>query len=372
MTKPVAGLSRAAAALALLAGVAGCIPRTTPPPGYGGAPIQPPVPAAPTMAEGARASDLARDEPLPPLPPAQAPPVWTARPVVPDARTIPDASYTVVSGDTLSGIGDRTGVGTEALARANGIAPPYRVQAGQHLRIPGGRYHGVHAGDTGIAIARAYGVSWSEVATLNDLQPPYLLRTGQKLALPSASAVASRSMEQRADAFRLNIDDLATGLEPALAEGAAPARPTRTPGKPVPATVAVAPPARFSGRFGWPLEGRIIGRFGPGEGGRRNDGINIAAERGAPIRAAADGVVAYAGSAIAVYGGLVLLKHGEGWITAYGHAEDILVARGQSVKRGQIIGRAGATGSVNTPQLHFEIREKRTPVDPLRYLPPQG
>ena len=83
-------------------------------------------------------------------------------------------------------------------------------------------------------------------------------------------------------------------------------------------------------------------------------------------------MVVYAGSAIAVYGGLILIKHGDGWITAYGHADQILVTRGEAVKRGDTIGKAGATGSVNKPQLHFEIRNGRTPVDPLRYLPGRG
>src|SRR6201999_167944 len=103
--------------------------------------------------------------------------------------------------------------------------------------------------------------------------------------------------------------------------------------------------------------------------GRRSDGINIAADKGEPIRAAADGVVAYVGSDIALYGGLILIKHGQGWITAYGHADALLVKRGQSVRRGDIIGRAGSTGDVTSPQLHFEIRKGRAPVDPLAQLP---
>jgi murein DD-endopeptidase MepM/ murein hydrolase activator NlpD len=196
-----------------------------------------------------------------------------------------------------------------------------------------------------------------------------VLRNGQRLLLPSAPEAAQMTVEQRAHAFSLDIDDLATGSEPAIATDAAPKAPTATPKKPLHSDVAIAEPRAFSGKFDWPLSGQIIGRFGPSGDGRRNDGINIAANRGDPIKAAADGVVAYAGSAIAVYGGLILIKHGDGWITAYGHAEQILVTRGQSVHRGDVIARAGATGSVNKPQLHFEIRDKRTPVDPLRYLP---
>jgi murein DD-endopeptidase MepM/ murein hydrolase activator NlpD len=299
----------------------------------------------------------------------QPTPSWLAKPVAADAVTVPDSIYVVKDGETIRSIGNKTGAGSEAIARANAIPAPFMVRAGQRLKIPGGRYHLVRAGQSGIAIARAYGVEWSRIADLNDIQPPYVLRNGQRLLLPSSAEAAQMTPEQRARAFSLDIDDLATGSEPALASNAAPKAPVATPRKPLAKDEPVETPANFAGRFQWPLNGAIIGRFGPAGDGRRNDGINIAAERGEEIHAAADGVVAYAGSAIAVYGGLILIKHGEGWITAYGHAEQILVTRGQTVHAGDVIARAGATGSVNKPQLHFEIRNKRTPVDPLRYLP---
>ncbi len=373
------------ATIALLAS-SGCIPRGDPPEGYG----EPPAAPAPLPRQPIRHHDEGRgqDRGLRPLsteaPDAeghvrttdipssvsQPTPAWVAQKVEADAQAIPDSTYTVKPGDTLRSIGNRTGAGSEAIARANRIDPPFDVVAGQRLKIPGGRYHLVRQGQTGVAIARAYGVGWSTVADLNDLQPPYILRNGQRLLLPSAAETAQMSPEQRAQAFSLNIDDLATGSEPAIPVKETPKQATATPKKPLHTDVAVAAPSAFTGRFQWPLTGAIIGKFGPAGDGRRNDGINIAAERGEEIHAAADGVVAYAGSAIAVYGGLILIKHGDGWITAYGHAEQLLVTRGQSVKRGEVIGRAGATGSVNKPQLHFEIRNKRTPVDPLRYLPP--
>jgi murein DD-endopeptidase MepM/ murein hydrolase activator NlpD len=134
----------------------------------------------------------------------------------------------------------------------------------------------------------------------------------------------------------------------------------------------VAEPSRFAGRFDWPLNGQILRRFGSLGSGQQNDGINIAAAPGAPILAAADGVVAYVGTEVAVFGGLILIRHGDGWITAYGHAQDLLVTRGQAVKRGQVIGYAGATGYAAEPQLHFEIRQNRKPVNPLDLLPKKG
>ncbi|PXA86443.1 hypothetical protein DMC47_34680 [Nostoc sp. 3335mG] len=350
-------------------GVAGCIPHGSPPSGYGQSPSLPPPSQSGATGTPYPADNVIRTTDIPSSV-KQPTPSWLAKPVEADAVTIADSTYVVKDGETIRSIGNKTGAGSEAIAKANNIPAPFMVRTGQRLRIPGGRYHLVRSGQSGIAIARAYGVPWSTIADLNDLQPPYVLRNGQRLLLPSAQATAQMTPEQRAQAFSLDIDDLATGSEPALASNAAPKPPTATPKKPLPKDEPVAEPSNFTGRFQWPLNGAIIGRFGPAGDGRRNDGVNIAAERGEEIHAAADGVVAYAGSAIAVYGGLILIKHGDGWITAYGHAEQILVTRGQTVHRGDVIARAGATGSVNKPQLHFEIRNKRTPVDPLRYLPP--
>lgn len=285
-------------------------------------------------------------------------PTWVARKVVPDAKEVTGSRVTVTRGDSLSRIASRAGVSVGALAAENNLAPPYTLQVGQVIRIPAGRYHRVKPGETGIAIAQAYGVKWSTVVAANQLTPPYMLAAGQMLRLPSQRSVAAMTLEERARAFTLDIDDLITGSEPA------PQVATRSP-----APKPVAEPATFAGRFVWPLEGRLLSRFGPKAGGRYNDGINIKATAGAPVRAAADGVVAYAGDGIAGFGGLVLLKHGDGWVTAYAHNEELLVARGDQVKRGDTIARAGATGSVDEPQLHFEIRRGRTPVDPLKQLP---
>jgi murein DD-endopeptidase MepM/ murein hydrolase activator NlpD len=275
----------------------------------------------------------------------------------------------VQPGDTLSAVARQTGASVDAIARTNGIAPPYVIQPGQRLDIPAGRYHEVRRGETGIAIARAYGVDWSEVVTLNHLEEPYILRVGQRILLPSEADVASMTREQRAAAFDLDIDDIVTGGEPALAENEAATPPVQTAGRVLPPDAAVRSPANFTGRFGWPLTGPVLARFGNGTDGQRNNGIDIAAERGTPILASADGVVLYAGDEIQVHGGLVLLSHGDGWITAYAHMEDLQVARGQRVERGQMIARAGMTGHVVRPQLHFEIRHNRQPVDPAQHLP---
>ncbi|MCP1468738.1 murein DD-endopeptidase MepM/ murein hydrolase activator NlpD [Sphingobium sp. OAS761] len=299
----------------------------------------------------------------------EAEPVWTAQQVVANAQNVAGSAYVVQPGDTLRGIGNRTGAGSEMIARANGLVPPYLIRAGQRLTIPGGRYHAVAEGETGIAIAAAYGVPWSRIVEANGLEEPYTLRRGQRLLLPGETPVRPPSMEQRAAAFRIDIDDVVTGGQPAAAENAPVAVASSRP-DPLPANVPMAQPGSFAGSFGWPLKGTIVSRFGPGQSGSKNNGIDIAAPMGTPIRAAAGGVVAYAGDKVAVFGGLVLINHGSGWVSAYGHASRVDVVRGQKVAKGQVIGLTGDTGYASTPKLHFELRKDRTPVDPVGKLPP--
>lgn len=311
--------------------------------------------------------------PPPRYTPPAPPPSWVARPVAPEAVVVKGTTYLVKSGDTLSAIADRHRVSSDSIARENGLQPPYRVKIGQRLAIPGGRFHFVRRGESGIAIARAYGVDWSDVTTMNHLEPPFLLREGQRLLLPAQGETAAMSMEQRANTFQLDIDDIVTGSEPALAVNAAPVPAVPTPSRTLSSNATVAAPSeKFGGQFTWPLEGRIIRPFGPLGNGARNDGINIAAEKGTPIYASADGVVAYVGTDIAIYGGLILIRHGDGWLTAYGHAERLTVKRGQSVTRGQLIGYVSEAGLAAQDQLHFEIRQGRSPVDPRLHLPKKG
>jgi murein DD-endopeptidase MepM/ murein hydrolase activator NlpD len=290
-------------------------------------------------------------------------PAWSPAAVRRNAQLVDSKSYAVRSGDTLYRIGNETGAGLDAIARANGLSAPYALRVGQRLDIPAGLYHRVGAGETGIAIARAYGASWSEVVSLNALQEPFILRAGQYLLLPdSASAVpvsrSPQSAQEMADAFTLNIDDIVTGSQPARS----------APGSSE-LSKPITTPASFAGAFGWPLDGRLVSRFGAQGDGRVNDGINIAAGLGSSVKAASDGVVVYSGNEISVFGGLVMVDHGDGWITAYGHLGELRVGRGDQVARGQALGSVGDTGYVDTPQLHFEIRKDRKPVDPLTKLP---
>ena len=299
-------------------------------------------------------------------------PTWTLRPVATNAVRVSAGVYSVRPGDTLRAVGEMTGAGSEALAIENDLTPPYTLHFGQQLSVPAGLYHRVGPGETGIGIAAAYHVDWGEVITINALSEPYILRVGQRLRLPSdARTVPSGAVDvgARAAAFRIDIDDIATGSQPALASGGRPTAGVATPRTPV--ITAIADPATFTGRFEWPLNGPILARFGKIAPGKVSDGINIAAAEGTPIRATANGIVAYAGDQIGVYGGLILINHGGGWVSAYGHAGRIDVKRGQSVRMGDVIGRAGATGQVQTSQLHFQLRKNRIPVDPMKQLPPR-
>ena len=287
-------------------------------------------------------------------------PSWSPAVVERNARRVATSTYIVQSGDSLFAIASKSGAGASAIAEANNLQRPNPLRSGDRLQIPGGLYHKVGSGETGIAIARAYGAVWADIVALNALPPPYILQTGQNLLLPSTATVASdageTTLESRAAAFSLNIDDIVTGGNPA------------SPYVAPPYVAASSALSGFAGRFVWPLTGTVVGRFGSQGGGRVNDGLNIAALGGTPVTAAAPGTVVYSGNEIGVFGGLVLIDHGGGWVTAYGHLGSLNVSKGDRVSVGQSLGGVGETGYVTQPQLHFEIRKDRKPLDPLTRL----
>lgn len=296
-------------------------------------------------------------------------PVWEMRPIEPNAQASAGGVYRVQPGDTLRAIGERTGAGSEMLARINNLAPPYLLQPGQMLTVPEGRFHRVAAGETGIAIARAYGLRWQDIIDANALSEPFVLRIGQRLLLPigaNPTAIAAPSIEARAAAFALDIDSIITGGEPAIDSKFDVSYGRPAPQRPLPPNVAVIAPASLAGGFVWPAAGRVVQRFGPAGEGAISRGIDIAVAPASEIRAAATGVVAFVGDQVANYGGLILLRHGDGWITAYGRIARAEVTRGQKVERGQTIGSAG---SGSAPQLFFQMRKNQVPVDPLKQLP---
>lgn len=229
----------------------------------------------------------------------------------------------------------------------------------------GSRQPGVHrarSGETAYSVARRYGVEAYALITANNLVPPFDLYEGQRLVIPGAapptSTAGSNSPSPEQSGRRPTPPSSVS--PPANAAGQTAALPRPAPSQ---------PPPQAAGGFDWPLEGSVISEFGPKGGGRYNDGINIAAPAGTPVRAAESGVVAYAGNEVRGFGNMLLLKHADGWVTAYAHNQELLVQRGDRVRRGQMIARVGSSGSVDRPQLHFELRKGKQAVDPMRELP---
>lgn len=278
-----------------------------------------------------------------PTPPTQR--TTTARAVAPAAS---GRQVTVQRGETLYGLSRKHGIPLRSLIASNKLKPPYALAVGQKLTLPSTLTHTVRRGDTGYSISRRYGVNLAELMRQNKIGRPYILSVGQKLVLPGGASARPQ---------QTNATRTASRQQPS-------ARTTqRQTQRSIP-----TPVARSSDGFRWPVEGRLASRFGPKEGGLHNDGINIIAARGAPVRSSEAGVVVYASNALEGYGNLLLLKHADGWLTAYAHNERLLVNEGDRIQKGQIIARVGDTGGVTEPQLHFEIRRGRRALDPLNYL----
>ncbi|MCH9053042.1 MAG: M23 family metallopeptidase [Proteobacteria bacterium] len=260
-----------------------------------------------------------------------------------------------------------------AIIDANGLKPPYRLKPGQRLILPRSRVHVVRAGDTVYGIAKRYDVGMRNLIRANDIRPPFRIVVGQRLRLPASPGIAAsirRAKTPRPTAMARPSSAAKDGARSApsrsvTSRAAPPAKPGRRLRVSPP---PIDPPPREAQAFLWPVEGKLVSAFGPKPGGLHNDGINIAAPRNTEVRAAANGVVAYAGNELRGYGNLLLIRHRGGWITAYAHNDRLLVGRGDVVKRGQGIARVGDSGRVTTPQLHFEIRRGSRAVDPAGLL----
>ena len=255
----------------------------------------------------------------------------------------------------MYGIARRYGTSIRGVIDANALKPPYLLNVGQHLKLPTPRLHKVVAGDTVNEISQRYQVAMNELVRLNDLPPPYTIIIGQKLKLPGGHPTTVASSQPQTQTKPSKTQEPTKKLL---------SKPRRGP------TLA-RPPARASATFAWPIGGRVISEFGPKGKGLHNDGINISAPRGAAVKAAENGIVAYSGNELRGFGNLLLIKHSDGFMSAYAHNEKLLVARGETVKRGQTIARVGSSGNVTSPQLHFELRKGKRAVDPKRYLSEQ-
>lgn len=237
-----------------------------------------------------------------------------------EQRSAPAGDYTVQSGDTLTRIASRNGTTVSAIMQANGMTDT-TVRLGQTLRMPGG---------------------------------PLFNNANERIAAAQLPP---------------NVDPIVTGTptKPAADPAKGP-KPYVKPGTNASTGDASTPERTGIGSFRWPVRGRIIATYGSKVNGERNDGIDISVPEGTAVKAAENGVVVYAGSELEDFGNLLLVRHGDGWVSAYAHNKELEVSRGDVVKRGQIIARSGRTGKAEMPKLHFELRRNSTPVDPIGHL----
>jgi murein DD-endopeptidase MepM/ murein hydrolase activator NlpD len=300
---------------------------------------------------------------------------------------------TVGQGDTAQTLSKRYGVPADAIVQSNNLASASAIKPGQRLVIPryeaqlttgsvtaprqvasappaisapatGGQHvHVVAPGETLSKVSRTYKKSLSDIAKANNIAAHTQVKVGDRLIIPGVRAQQAAAPVPPAPVAQ---QKMAAAPAVSTARSITPAADNPVPeAKPV-STAAALP------TFRWPVRGRVINGFGPKTTGTQNDGINVAVPEGTPVKAAEDGVVAYAGNELKSYGNLVLVRHANGYVTAYAHASEILVKRDEPIKRGQVIAKSGQTGNVTAPQLHFEIRKGSSPVDPMPYLDKGG
>jgi murein DD-endopeptidase MepM/ murein hydrolase activator NlpD len=343
----------------------------------------------------AQARDYA--DPPPKMAAAPATDRFTARHIdrVQTAGTVAGETIVVRPGDTLYVLAKRHRVSIAALIELNGLRNGSSLRPGQQLVLPAGArhvrqaerapepaeaddtpapattaaspggfdgQHTVKAGESLYGIARQHRVTLADLQRANAITEPNKIQVGAVLRIPgrAQSAQASRFVPT------------STGAAPAARSRVINARAERQAKRREAAlhdrATDAGPAEAGSGKFRWPVKGRIISGYGKRSDGTHNDGINLAVPQGTEIHAVEGGKVAYAGNELKGYGNLVLIRHDNGWVSAYAHADRLLVKRNDVVRRGQVIARAGRTGTVDQPQLHFELRQGAKPVDPLPHL----
>jgi murein DD-endopeptidase MepM/ murein hydrolase activator NlpD len=293
--------------------------------------------------------------------------------------------HTVLEGDTVYTVSKQYNLPMRDIIEVNHLSAPYKLDFGYRIKLPAPNEYTVKKYDTLYTVAHMFDSSVNEVARLNNLSAPYTLTAGQTLRLPSPALKGGDfTIEEAPAATAMKIDPVerevlgGTVSAPSVPAAGQPPQPqaqTNAPAQVQQASVAapkipdeVPPRVKGNGKFMMPVEGKIISPYGSKADGLHNDGINIKVPRGTPVRAADNGVVVYAGSEIQGYGNLVLVRHADRWMTAYAHMDKILVKKGDSLKQGQSLGTVGSTGTVDSPQLHFEVRRGTKAIDPQAYL----
>jgi murein DD-endopeptidase MepM/ murein hydrolase activator NlpD len=292
--------------------------------------------------------------------PATAHAQETALPASGPARSGTDGTHVVANGESLYGIARKYNVKVADLQSANGIADITKIKPGMALTIPGGAGKAPSAPMSFASNERAAPVQHAEpsrgpssVGTLTPItvKPRIINAETPPEREPQRMAALQPSTPTASDAT----------AEPAGRTASA----EPSGGLPEPPKLAA------TGKFRWPVKGKVIAHFGSRSDKSHNDGINISVPLGTEVMAAENGVVAYAGNELKGYGNLVLIRHDGNWVSAYAHNDELLVHRGDKVRRGQSIAKAGNTGSVDQPQVHFELRQGSKPVDPMPHMEKQ-
>lgn len=319
----------------------------------------------------------------------------------------------VARGDTLYKIARENNTTVEELAKINDLQSPYSLSVGQKLKLsvgPAGetpvavddkaandtlivarpkatvqtttrvavREITVGAGDTLYSLSRRYSVPVNDLAVMNKLSAPFVLSVGQKLKVPDLTDAKVAVQEQTEPTTKVAVPVSKPAVATTVVAGGAkvasdkvatvkvaqePKKISSDPNKKLPKISG-----RSSSKFSWPVRGKVLSAYGAKSSGLFNDGINIGAARGTVVKAAENGVVAYAGNEVKGMGNLIIVQHSDGWMTVYAHMDSMTVRRGTKVAVGQKIGTVGETGKVDKPQLHFEIRKGTKAYNPSSYL----
>lgn len=301
-----------------------------------------------------------------PMAPPRSPHAPGSRPLAsrpPASPSGPGVRIVVRPGMSVRYLAHLYGISRQAIIDANHLTPPlYKIEIGQTLVVPGAteEREPVRAASAEEPAPPEHGAASHRAAKAGEVIP-------LDEPAPAAGKAAKAEANGPPPAAPVPEHRPQGRLSPPAAEKA---RPQAEPADNDAAAEEEEPPAKGGGHFPWPVRGRILAGYGATKEGGRNAGINIAAARGAPVRAVDGGVVAYAGNEIRGYGNLVLVKHPNGFISAYAHLDSLLVKRGDTVSRGQVIAKVGTTGGVSEPQLHFELRRGQKAVDPREFLTP--
>ena len=247
---------------------------------------------------------------------------------------------TVYEGDSLYSISKREGVPISSIIKANKLEPPFTLFKGDKLIIAKAKIYLVKKGNTLFDIAQCFNVSISDIMKINQLKSNDIIYEGDKLFIPFSANSINTLCEKPAKIIAKKSNNK---------------------------TIIVG--NNKNSTYVWPVKGKVISNFGLLAKGLRNDGINISAQIGEPVLAIESGKIIYAGNEIQAFGNLILVKHFNNKTSAYAHLDKINVVKGEKVNKGQVIALVGNSGKVSIPQLHFEIRDKNGPLNPLKYLP---